>query len=114
MNRQAIILTNQPNQNFQITLEINGVNTTFQFAIRWNPVAGYWVMTIRGMATGEVLVDSIPLVTGGGNLTLNILRPYDYLNIGKAYLISKVSYPKSEYPKEDNMNEFVLVWEDND
>lgn len=110
---QAIPLTNDHNQTFQITLQVNGVNVTFKFGVRWNAIAKYWVITLTDLASGLVLIDSLPLVCGDVPTSLDILRPYGSLRIGKAYLGSIIDEPSSEYPNETNMSDFQLLWDDN-
>lgn len=98
---------------FQSTVQVNDENITLRFNIRWNEFAGYWTLTLTDMDSGEIVIDSVPLVTGSGALTVNILRQHEYLEIGRAFFLARVDTPASEYPGEENMDEFALVWEDN-
>lgn len=113
---QIIPLTSTHNQEFQITLEINGENVPLKFEIRWNNTASYWVVTLTDVATGLLIIDSMPLVTGKINTqSLNILRGFGYLKIGKLYLVPAVSKPTTDYPNETNLGvEFKLALDDND
>lgn len=101
------------NQDLQFNLRIDGVNKTFRIVIRWNKTANYWVMKLIYAATSTTLIDSLPLVTGEVNtLSLNILRGFEYLGIGKAFLIPKTTKPTTDYPNEINLgSEFVLLWD---
>ncbi len=110
---QSIPLTNRPNQSFQVTMQINNMNVTLQFNLNWNPIAGYWVMSIFDSSIGETVLSSFPLVTGK-ETSVNILRPFGYMKIGKAYLISKTDQPETDYPDAYNMQNFYLLWDDND
>ena len=98
---------------FQSTVQVGDENITLKFNVRWNEFAGYWNLTITSMSTGEILLDSIPMVTGEGILTIDLLRKHEHLEIGRAYLVEAVDHPESEYPGETNMNEFALVWGNN-
>lgn len=110
---QQIPLTNEPNQNFQITLDVNDENKNFGFNVVWNEIAGYWVITITDMTIGEIIIDSLPLV-GGRDYTSNILRKYGYLKIGVALFVPSVEKPDRDYPDKDSLGEdYVLIWDDN-
>jgi hypothetical protein len=113
--QQVIPLTSEPNQTLTTTVQINGVNTALQYTLRWNGIAGYWVMGLTDIATGEMVFDSVPLVTGiNYTETINILRKLAYLEVGEAYLVCLVSKPITDYPSDTTMGtDFALVWEDN-
>ena len=113
MAHQIIPLAATPNQRFDCTLKVNGgVSLPFTFFIRYNEIADYWVMSIKDTKTGNYVLSSIPLVPGdypAGNL----LKQYDYLKIGSAYLV-KVGDLVDELPTQDNLGtEWFLVWSDN-
>lgn len=111
--QQQIPLTDDPNQEFQVTLEINGVNRPFKFLYVWNEIAGYWVFTMTDLDKGEIVLDSIPLVSGE-DASYNILRKLGYLLIGTAYLVPAVAEPTTDYPVTNNLEEeFALIWDDN-
>jgi len=113
MTLQQIPLTNEPNQNFQITLDVNGTNRGFGFDVRWNEVAGYWVVTLTDLEEGEIIIDSLPLVTGKGD-SCDILRKYGYLKVGIALFIPSVKKPSTDYPNTETLGEeFILIWNDN-
>lgn len=112
---QKIPLVTTKNQQFTITLQINGENRAFRFVVMWNPVAGYWVLTVVDLSTNNFVFDSIPFVTGIPNTTTSdILKQYGYLLVGSAYLIPIVSEPETNYPDTTNLeSEFALIWSDN-
>ena len=107
---QQIPLDSSNNQTFQSTLTVDGKNITLEFFIRWNDIAGYWTMKITDTASDTVLLDSIPLVTGGAGAA-NLLSQYGYLGIGSAYLIN-VGNVSADPSKDDLGINFVLVWDD--
>lgn len=57
-------------QTFAIAL--GGV--TYQLTVRWNDIAGYWVLDIAD-SLGNRVLSGVPLVTGA-----DLLAQYDYLN----------------------------------
>jgi glycosyltransferase A (GT-A) superfamily protein (DUF2064 family) len=113
MAYQEIPLTSDPNQEFSVTLEIDGVNRTLKFNLSWNYIGGYWVMRITDPATDEIIIDSVPLVAGSvGSDELNILHQHEYLGIGKAYIVPTKDPLEYDHPTDENLGtDFVLVWE---
>jgi hypothetical protein len=104
-----IPLTTDPNNTFSSTIPVNGKNVTFYFFLRWNAQANYWVMDLSDSSKNPI-ISSIPLISG-----INILEQYDYLKIGKAYIVSNDSSSQSDIPDTTNLGtQFVLVWMDND
>ncbi len=114
MSTQVIPLTNTPNQSFETTLDINGQNVTLDITLRYNRVAEYWSMTITDSMTGDLILDSIPFVTGESPAA-NILQQYAYLNIGKAYIVP-VSPSDTDFPDDSDGSlgtAYILMWTDN-
>ena len=113
MSTQVIPLTPTPNQILNTTLNIDGVNKTYQLKIRYNEMADYWVMSILDPATGDFILDSIPLLTGDYPAA-NILQQYAYLGIGSAYVVNVSNLQSPNYPDDKTLgSDFVLVWGDN-
>jgi hypothetical protein len=113
MAYQKIPLTSDPNQEFSVTLQINGENRQLKFNLNWNYIGSYWVMRITDPATDQILIDSVPLVAGSVNTDqLNILNKYEYLGIGKAYLIPTKDPIEYDHPNDENLGtDFALLWE---
>lgn len=112
MSTQIIPLTSDPNQTFEIKVEVNDKNISLGFVVRYNEIAGYWVITISDPDTDTILIDSVPLV-GGDYPAANLLGQFDYLRIGSAYLIKATATP-ADRPDDTSLGtDFVLVWGDN-
>lgn len=110
MSAQIIPLTPNPNQSFTTTLQVDGAPLTLNFTIRWNEMAGYWVMGVSNSA-GTLLLDSIPLITGWYPAA-NLLSQFQYLKIGSAYILNDGN-SSSDYPgKTDLGSSFSLLWDD--
>lgn len=108
---QVIPLTTDPNQTFQTTVSVDNQNITLSLTIRYNEMAGYWVMTITDPTTNIILLDSIPLITGSYPAA-NVLGQYAYLGIGSAYVV-KAGAVNMDYPDDTNLGtDFLLVWSD--
>jgi len=109
MATQIIPLSTDPNQTFQITLDIDSKNVTLSLNLKYNEMAGYWILAISDTETKAILLDSIPLITGAYPAA-NILGQYAYLGIGSAYVLN-ASAVAMDYPDDSNLGtEFVLVW----
>ena len=110
MSDQIIPLTSSPNQSFSSTLQVDGASLTLNFILRWNEMAGYWVMSIFN-AANALLLDSIPLITGWYPAA-NILGQYAYLKIGSAAILNQGN-SQSDYPGRNDLGtNFVLLWSD--
>ena len=108
-----IPLTTEPNQNFKITIPVNGKNLELKFNIRFNTVANYWVMTVIDALSDDILIDSLPLLTGRYPAA-NILEQYSYLEIGSAVIINTSTIDISDEPNDKNLGtDYILVWGDN-
>jgi len=85
-NLQQVPVTNAPNQKFTASLQVDVSTLYLNLAIRYNEMAGYWVMDISD-SNNNLLVASTPLITGlwpAGNL----LQQQAYLRIGSAYIVN--------------------------
>lgn len=104
---QIIPLTSQPNQTLTTTLTVNNQNITVKLFLSYNEAAGYWVMTVYN-SQDTPLVASLPLVTGQYPAS-NLLEQYEYLEIGKWYVV-KTSSVEDDYPNADNLGtDFILA-----
>lgn len=109
MNALFLPLTNRPNQKFQTTLAVDDQNLTFDFFVRFNELAGYWLMDIS--KDGVDLIASLPLVPGD-EPTANLLHQYQYLEIGSMFLF-KIGTSAEEYPGETTLEDnWAVVWGD--
>jgi len=110
---QVIPLTNAPNQNFRVTVTVDGANVTLGCRLRYSEMAGFWVLSISD-ANDNLLLDSVPLLTGVWPAA-NILGQYGYLRIGSAYVINAGNDTASQSDSPDDTNlgtGYVLVWGD--
>jgi hypothetical protein len=111
MSSQIVPLTPLPNQTLSVTLNINNLPLTLQMFQYYNRVAGFWAIDIYSQ-TGVPLASSVPLLTGDWPAA-NILAPYEYLQIGEAYVINQ-NGGVTDWPTTSNLGGgFVLLWTDN-
>lgn len=100
-------LTTSPNQKFTSTIPIDGKKIKFNFFLRYNTEANYWVLDIYDSHNNNLLA-SINLVCGA-----NLLEQYSYLNIGSVYIVKADTTLISDRPNEYNLGtSFLLVWGD--
>jgi len=110
MSIQILPITNDPNQNFQSQLSVDDKNLLLEFDLRYNEIAGYWVITITDPATGTVLLDSTPLLVGIDENS-NILSQLAYLNIGSFYLLN-MSGTALDVTADNLGVDYQIVWGD--
>ncbi|MDU5080226.1 hypothetical protein [uncultured Tissierella sp.] len=107
-----IPLTTEPNQSFKATIPVDGKNIELKFNIRYNTIAEYWVMTVADALTDEILIDSVPLLTGQYPAA-NLLEQYSYLRIGSAVMVNTSTIDLSDEPNDKNLGtDYILVWGD--
>jgi hypothetical protein len=113
-NYQIIPLVPAPNQSFSTTVKINGGKTVkMAVFIRYNDIAGYWIMDLSDSVTKAPILGSIPVVPGDYPAS-NILEPYDYMQIGSAYVVN-INNMAQEMPTVSNLGtDWLLVWGDNE
>jgi hypothetical protein len=111
MALQIVPLDSSPNQNFDVTLDIDNKNVTLNLTIRYNEIAAYWVMDIRDSSTKADILSSIPLLPANYP-TANILGQFAYMEIGSAYIL-KLGNSALDRPDANTLGtEFILVWGD--
>lgn len=102
-----IPLSTSPNQKFTSTIPIDGKKIKFNFFMRFNTEAQYWVLDIYDSKNNNLLA-SINLVCG-----LNLLEQYSYLSIGSAYIVKIDKTLDMDVPNEYNIGtDFMLLWGD--
>ena len=106
MANYYIPVTNDPDQSFTCSIPLNGKNVQLKFRIRYNSKAKYWWMTISD-SKGTILIDSLPLLSGG-----NLLEQYQYLGLGNADIIN-AGNKTLEDPDDKTLGiDFFLMWGD--
>lgn len=86
MSLQLVPVSSQPRQQFTAALAVDGKPLSLNLVISYNEMSGIWMMAISNV-NNELLVDSVPLVTGGYPAA-NLLQQQRYLAIGSAYIIN--------------------------
>jgi len=119
MSDQIIPLTDAPIQSFAVQLAVDGGTLTLQLTVRYNEIAGCWVMTVSD-ASGNLLLDSVPMLTGAWPAA-NLLEQFSYLAIGSAYVLNvsgaetvteELDWPQLEPGAQVWGKDFLLLWGD--
>ena len=108
-----IPLTPAQNQSLTVSMIVNGNRLTLGLTFTWNAPGGYWWMVITDQY-GNTLIDALPLVCATSVPASNILRQYQYLNIGSAYVIAESTSQAMDTPQFEQLGtDFFLLWDDN-
>lgn len=101
------------NQSLTVSMIVNGSRQTLGFSLNWNGPGGYWWMTVTDQY-GNTLIDALPLLCATSAPAANILRQYQYLNIGSAYVIAESTSQAMDIPQFEQLGtDFFLLWDDN-
>lgn len=115
MSLQQIPIDNAPNQSWNVTVNVNNTPVKLSVTLRFNEIAGYWIMSIKDIL-GNLLLDSIPLVTGT-NPTIgavqNLLGQFGYLAIGSVAIVNLSGVDVDHPGNLDLGTDFGLFWGDN-
>lgn len=109
MALQQILIDNTPNQKTTVSIEVNGSQLNLQLFLRYNTMAGYWVVDITNLDTNELLIASMPVLSG-----YNLLEQYTYHEIGKCAIVNIGSGVAADLNDQNLGTDFVWVWDDND
>lgn len=99
------------NQTVTTTLPVNGGNVTLTFSFKWNDEGLYWFMSVVDV-NNNLLLDAVPVITGHYPAA-NLLRQYQYLGIGSAYVVPTANSGLPDNPDYTDLgSDFLLVWGD--
>lgn len=109
-----IPLTNSPNQTFSCTIPVGDKNLSFEFSLRYNDVAGYWVMSLTDMETQEILFSELPMLCSYGAFN-NMAKQIGYKNFGSIYISATSDYDTATNPDDQNIGKkYIMLWGDNE
>jgi hypothetical protein len=92
-----------------VQLTVGGKPLTLNLLLSYSVMSGWWTMCISD-SQGNVLIGSVPLVTGYYPAA-NVLAQYGYLAIGSAYILN-TGNSASDFPGANNLAAFSLLWGD--
>ena len=113
LNAYLLPLSASPRQVMTLNLTLDGEPLQAQVEIRYLPAPDQWFFSVRDHATGELLVNMIPLICSRGEVN-DLLLPFRHLRDGKGIgsLICLKAGEKTEKPDpgKDTLKEFDLIW----
>jgi hypothetical protein len=86
MSLQIVPLTNSPNQQLTVLLQVDGAPLTLNLTVKFNEMAGYWLLSVSD-SSNNLLIDSIPMICGNYPAG-NLLQQQRYLAIGSWYIVN--------------------------
>ena len=108
-------LTSSPRQVMTLNVTLDGEPLQAQVEIRYLPAPDQWFFSLRDHATGEMLVNMIPLICSRGEVN-DLLLPFRHLREGKGVgsLICLRAGEETAKPDPawESLREFELIWSD--
>ncbi len=115
MTAYLLPLSSDPWQVLTLDLTLDGEAFHAQTELRFLPAPGRWYFSIRDHATGELLVNQIPLVCSRGRLN-DLLRPFRHLRdgrgVGSLYCLPGTDLPDTPDPAAWNLTAFQVLYGD--
>ena len=106
-------LSSDPWQGCTLDLVIDGEPLQVQMEFRYLPAPDQWFVSIRDQASGELLVNMIPLICSYGAPN-DLLRPFRHLRDGKGLgsllCLKGTDAPSTTDPSEKNLSEFQVLF----
>lgn len=111
-NVYTVNLNKFPEQRAVFNLPLNGKSVPMAIRLSYNARGDLWHMDIENERTGEVILANVPLLCGADN-TYNLLKQFEYLGIGSAYIKKVVENTDTDSPDYNTfLSQFVLMWGD--
>ena len=115
MNYAILPLTEDPWQVFTLDLTIDGEPFHAQIEIRYLPAVDQWFLSIWDHASGELLINQIPVICSYGQVN-DLLRPFRHLRegrgLGSLFCLRNTDAPSTPDPAKGNLTEFQLLFGD--
>ena len=115
LNIYLLPITSSPRQVMTLNVTLDGQPMQAQVEIRYLPAPDQWFFSLRDHATGEMLVNMIPLICSRGEVN-DLLLPFRHLREGKGVgsLICLRAGEETAKPDPawESLREFELIWSD--
>ena len=115
LNIYLLPITSSPRQVMTLNVTLDGEPLQAQVEIRYLPAPDQWFFSLRDHATGELLVNMIPLICSRGEVN-DLLLPFRHLRQGKGVgsLICLRAGEETAKPDPawESLREFELIWSD--
>ena len=114
-NAFLLPLSDDPRQVMTLNVILDGEPLQAQIEIRYLPAPDQWFFSLRDHATGELLVNMIPLICSRGEMN-DLLEPFRHLREGKGagclLCLRGTEEPSTPDPAGGNLTEFRLLFLD--
>ena len=115
LNVYLLPLSSSPRQVMTLNVILDGEPLQAQVEIRYLPAPDQWFFSLRDHATGELLVNMIPLICSRGEVN-DLLLPFRHLRGGKGIGTLICLKAGEETAKPDpaagTLQEFSILWSD--
>ena len=115
MTYTLLPLTEDLRQVFVLTVSPDGLPLQARAEVRFFPAAGCWMLSLWDDASGELLVNQIPLIASRGAVN-DLLQPFRYKRAGKGlgslFCLPAEENASAEDPGENTLPQFRVLWGD--
>ena len=115
MNCTVLPLTADPRQILTLSPVIDGESLRARIEVRCLTSPGCWVLSLWNDASGELLVNQIPVVCSYGCVN-DLLLPFRHLRngagIGSLFCLRNTDAPSTPDPANGNLTEFMILFGD--
>lgn len=105
MALQVLDFKNIANQRISTTVEVDDELIELEIYLRFNRMAGYWVVDITDKRKQEVVVSSMPILP-----YQNMLEQHSYLKIGSTAVFGISNLPYDDLTVDNFGKDFVWYW----
>ena len=115
MTYAILPLANDSWQVFTADVVIDGEPFHAQISVRWLPAAGRWFLSVWDHASGELLVNQVPLVCTCGPLN-DLMFPFAHvrggMGLGSLFCLRGAESAAQADPGREDLEEYMLIWGD--
>ena len=108
-------LTNDARQVFAQDMAIDGTTFRARIEIRYLPAPDIWVLSVWNDASGELLVNQIPVICSYGQIN-DLFYPFRHLRggagLGSLFVLRNTDEPSTADPTKTNLTEFQILFGD--
>lgn len=109
----VIPLDNTPDQEFNVTVDVDGISIPLFLHLRFNTEGQFWHMDIADGRDHKMLVSGIPMLTGEYPAA-DLLQQFQHIGIGSAVIVENTDQTEDENPGMFDLGtDFLLLWGDN-
>ncbi len=105
--------TSDPCQMFTLDLDLEGDPFQARIELRYIPATDQWVLSLWDHASGELLVNRIPLICSYSEVN-DLFRPFAFARGGKGlgslWVMLAVDEPATPDPAENTLKQFYVLW----